>query len=181
MTVRITSDKKTKLYTITLPEQNLSVLHTSLPTPWLFANYRISISLRSTNCNKLLLKHKNLILWLNIKIERRSGMFNTFEFIGTSFLRPDIIWFLAGLIMLLIEFIAPGIFFLFFAIGAWVVVILTLVFDMPLSMQLLSFSWYFPSLHLWFCASSSRRFLPEINRITSPSTMSLSAPGTHCQ
>ncbi|MFZ2799513.1 MAG: NfeD family protein, partial [Syntrophorhabdus sp.] len=66
-------------------------------------------------------------------------MFNTFEFIGTSFLRPDIIWFLAGLIMLLIEFIAPGIFFLFFAIGAWVVVILTLVFDMPLSMQLLSF------------------------------------------
>ena len=66
-------------------------------------------------------------------------MFNTFEFIGTSFLRPDIIWFLAGLIMLLIEFIAPGIFFLFFANGAWVVVILTLVFDMPLSMQLLSF------------------------------------------
>ncbi len=55
------------------------------------------------------------------------------------FVRPDVIWFLIGLIMLFIEFMAPGIFFLFFAIGAWAVVILTLAFDMPLSMQLLSF------------------------------------------
>ncbi|HHO77103.1 MAG TPA: NfeD family protein [Deltaproteobacteria bacterium] len=56
-----------------------------------------------------------------------------------GFLKPELIWFLAGFIMLVFEFAAPGIFFIFFAVGAWIVAGVYLFFPVSLSAQLLIF------------------------------------------
>ncbi|MBN2298447.1 MAG: NfeD family protein [Deltaproteobacteria bacterium] len=56
-----------------------------------------------------------------------------------SLFQPELIWFLVGFIMLLVEFAAPGVFFIFFAIGAWIVAVACLAFDISLTAQLLLF------------------------------------------
>ena len=38
-----------------------------------------------------------------------------------EFLRPELIWFLVGLLMLLLEFALPGLIIFFFGVGAWIV------------------------------------------------------------
>jgi len=53
--------------------------------------------------------------------------------------QPELIWFLVGFVMLIVEFAAPGIFFVFFALGAWIVAIVCLVFTISLTAQLLIF------------------------------------------
>ncbi|MFA4839210.1 MAG: NfeD family protein [Candidatus Neomarinimicrobiota bacterium] len=52
---------------------------------------------------------------------------------------PELIWFLIGLVMLLLEFALPGIFVMFFGLGAWIVALLCLIFDFSLNVQLLFF------------------------------------------
>ncbi len=37
-----------------------------------------------------------------------------------EFLRPELIWFLVGLVMLLLEFTLPGLIIFFFGVGAWI-------------------------------------------------------------
>ena len=56
-----------------------------------------------------------------------------------SIFQPELIWFLVGFIMLLVEFAAPGIFFIFFALGAWIVAVVCLAFSISLTAQLLIF------------------------------------------
>ena len=41
-----------------------------------------------------------------------------------NWITPALIWFLGGVVFLLIELVAPGVLFIFFAIGAWVAAIL---------------------------------------------------------
>jgi membrane protein implicated in regulation of membrane protease activity len=50
-----------------------------------------------------------------------------------EFLKPELIWFLVGLIMLLFEFALPGLIIFFFGVGAWVVA--GLCFFLPLSIE----------------------------------------------
>ena len=38
-----------------------------------------------------------------------------------EFLRPELIWFLVGLVMLFLEFVLPGLIIFFFGVGAWIV------------------------------------------------------------
>ncbi len=52
---------------------------------------------------------------------------------------PTFIWFLVGLAMFLIEMAGPGLVFLFFGIGAWAVVLLTLFLVIPVNMQIAIF------------------------------------------
>lgn len=54
-------------------------------------------------------------------------------------LTPPVIWFLVGLVLLLLELAVPGLIIFFFAIGAWIVALCLLVFDMSLAIQLLVF------------------------------------------
>jgi len=42
-----------------------------------------------------------------------------------SFFTPEVIWFLLGLGMILLEFLAPGIILVFFGAGAWIVALTT--------------------------------------------------------
>jgi len=52
---------------------------------------------------------------------------------------PELIWFLIGLVLLLLEFALPGIFVMFFGLGAWIVALLCLLFDFSLNLQLVVF------------------------------------------
>lgn len=56
-----------------------------------------------------------------------------------EWLKPELIWFIIGLICLLIEFAAPGLIIGFFGIGAWVVSAVLLFTDISLTAQLLIF------------------------------------------
>ena len=49
---------------------------------------------------------------------------------------PIVVWFFVGLVMLLMEMATPGLVFLFFGVGAWIVVVLLLVLKISLNVQL---------------------------------------------
>jgi membrane protein implicated in regulation of membrane protease activity len=44
-----------------------------------------------------------------------------------DFLRPEIIWFLIGLALLIMEFVLPGLIIAFFGVGAWIVALVCLI------------------------------------------------------
>ncbi|MCB9480547.1 MAG: hypothetical protein H6680_01805 [Desulfobacteraceae bacterium] len=52
------------------------------------------------------------------------------------FLKPEVLWFITGLVMLVAELITPGFIIIFFGFGAWGVAIICLVFDISLDAQL---------------------------------------------
>ncbi len=56
-----------------------------------------------------------------------------------SFYNAAVIWFIAGFIFFLLEFAVPGLILFFFAVGAWVVAILSLFFDLSVNTQLIIF------------------------------------------
>ena len=56
-----------------------------------------------------------------------------------DWLTPEIVWFLIGLVLVILEFGIPGVITVFFGIGAWLVVILLLLFDIPLNLQIIIF------------------------------------------
>ena len=53
-----------------------------------------------------------------------------------EFLTPEVIWFLVGLVLLVFEFILPGLIIGFFGVGAWIVAIVCLITDIGLNAQL---------------------------------------------
>lgn len=53
-----------------------------------------------------------------------------------DWLKPELIWFFVGLVMLLIEFVLPGLIIFFFGIGAFIVSLICLLTDISLNMQL---------------------------------------------
>ena len=55
------------------------------------------------------------------------------------FLKPELIWFLVGLVMLILEFALPGLIIFFFGIGAIIVSILCLFMDIGINTQLIIF------------------------------------------
>lgn len=56
-----------------------------------------------------------------------------------EWLDPSIIWFVLGLVMVLLEFANPGVVIVFFGIGAWIVAIICLFLDISLNVQLILF------------------------------------------
>jgi len=56
-----------------------------------------------------------------------------------DWLKPELLWFIAGLAMLLLEFIVPGLIIFFFGVGAFVVALLCIFFDISINLQLLIF------------------------------------------
>lgn len=56
-----------------------------------------------------------------------------------GFLSAPVVWILIGFILFLLEFIVPGLILFFFAIGAWIVAILSLFIDLSLNEQLIIF------------------------------------------
>jgi len=56
-----------------------------------------------------------------------------------EFLKPEIIWFLVGLVLLIMEFALPGLIIAFFGVGACIVAIVCLITDIGLNAQLIIF------------------------------------------
>jgi membrane protein implicated in regulation of membrane protease activity len=55
------------------------------------------------------------------------------------FYNAAVIWFLVGFIFFLLEFAVPGLILFFFAVGAWLVAILSLFTDFSINTQLIIF------------------------------------------
>lgn len=56
-----------------------------------------------------------------------------------DFLKPEFIWALVGLVLLLLEFVMPGLIIFFFAVGAWIVALTCLFWDISINTQLIIF------------------------------------------
>jgi len=54
-------------------------------------------------------------------------------------LTPPVIWFLVGVVLLLLELALPGLIIFFFGLGAWIVALCLVLFDINLTWQLLIF------------------------------------------
>lgn len=57
----------------------------------------------------------------------------------SDFFTTPVIWFIIGLIMILLEFALPGVIILFFGIGAWITAFLTWVLNIGINGQLFIF------------------------------------------
>ena len=53
-----------------------------------------------------------------------------------DWLKPQLLWFALGVVLLLLEFANPGVVLIFFALGAWLVALLCLTADISLNLQL---------------------------------------------
>ena len=56
-----------------------------------------------------------------------------------AFLKPEVIWALVGIVLLLMEFTLPGLIIFFFGVGALVVALVCLLTDISINVQLLIF------------------------------------------
>ena len=56
-----------------------------------------------------------------------------------KFYNAAVIWFIAGFVFFLLEFAVPGLILFFFAVGAWIVAILSLFYDFSINTQLVIF------------------------------------------
>ena len=56
-----------------------------------------------------------------------------------SFNNAAVIWFVAGFVLFVLEFLIPGFILFFFAVGAWIAAITTLFFDISINTQLVIF------------------------------------------
>jgi membrane protein implicated in regulation of membrane protease activity len=50
-----------------------------------------------------------------------------------------VLWFVAGFVLFLLEFIVPGLILFFFGVGAWIVAILSLFVDLSINTQIILF------------------------------------------
>ena len=55
------------------------------------------------------------------------------------YLKPELIWFVIGLLLLIFEFINPGVILIFFGFGAWLVALICLFTEISLNTQLIVF------------------------------------------
>lgn len=56
------------------------------------------------------------------------------------FSRPEVIWFLIGLALFLLELVIPGFVILFFGVGAWLTALLCLIADPGVNVQIVFFA-----------------------------------------
>ncbi len=55
------------------------------------------------------------------------------------FSQPAVVWFIIGFVLFLLEFVLPGLILFFFGLGAWIVALVTLFFDITVNEQLIIF------------------------------------------
>jgi inner membrane protein len=58
----------------------------------------------------------------------------------TIFSRPELVWFLIGLALFLLELVVPGFVIFFFGVGAWVTALVCLVFHPGTNLQIIIFA-----------------------------------------
>lgn len=56
------------------------------------------------------------------------------------FSRPEVIWFIIGLVLFLLELVIPGFVIFFFGVGAWVTALLCLIANPGINLQVIIFA-----------------------------------------
>jgi membrane protein implicated in regulation of membrane protease activity len=56
------------------------------------------------------------------------------------FTRPELIWFIIGLVLFLLELVVPGFVIFFFGVGAWVTALCCLIFHPGTNLQIIIFA-----------------------------------------
>jgi len=56
------------------------------------------------------------------------------------FARPEVIWFIIGLVLFLLELVLPGFVIFFFGVGAWVTALLCLIANPGINLQVIVFA-----------------------------------------
>jgi membrane protein implicated in regulation of membrane protease activity len=56
------------------------------------------------------------------------------------FSKPEIVWFIIGLVLFLLELVLPGFVIFFFGVGAWITAILCLIADPGINLQVIVFA-----------------------------------------
>lgn len=56
------------------------------------------------------------------------------------FSRPELVWFIIGLVLFLLELVLPGFVIFFFGVGAWITAVLCLVADPGINLQVIVFA-----------------------------------------
>ena len=56
------------------------------------------------------------------------------------FSRPELIWFIVGLLLFLLELVLPGFVIFFFGVGAWITALLCLIADPGFNLQAIVFA-----------------------------------------
>jgi len=56
------------------------------------------------------------------------------------FARPEVIWFIIGLVLLLLELVMPGFVIFFFGIGAWITALVCLIANPGINLQVVIFA-----------------------------------------
>ncbi|MFZ0280832.1 MAG: NfeD family protein, partial [Bacteroidales bacterium] len=60
---------------------------------------------------------------------------------NTSILsRPEMIWFIIGLVLFLLELVLPGFVIFFFGVGAWITALLCLIANPGINLQVVVFA-----------------------------------------
>lgn len=60
---------------------------------------------------------------------------------STSILsRPEVVWFIIGLVLFLLELVLPGFVIFFFGVGAWITALLCLIADPGINLQVVVFA-----------------------------------------
>ena len=54
--------------------------------------------------------------------------------------RPELFWFIIGLVLFLLELVIPGFFIFFFALGAWVTALVCLIGEPGINLQIVIFA-----------------------------------------
>lgn len=60
--------------------------------------------------------------------------------IENIFSRPELLWFLLGLVLFLLELVIPGFFIFFFGLGAWVTALVCLIGEPSTNLQIIIFA-----------------------------------------
>lgn len=60
--------------------------------------------------------------------------------IANIFSRPELFWFILGLVFFLAELVIPGFFIFFFGLGAWVAAITCLIWNPGINLQIIIFA-----------------------------------------
>jgi membrane protein implicated in regulation of membrane protease activity len=62
-------------------------------------------------------------------------------FMSTSiFSRPEMIWFIIGLVLFVLELVVPGFVIFFFGVGAWITALVCLIFNPNINLQIIIFA-----------------------------------------
>jgi membrane protein implicated in regulation of membrane protease activity len=83
--------------------------------------------------------YSNAALFQFLKVIFGNYLFTPDFLFMNIFLNISLIWFLVGFVFFILEFLIPGFVLFFFAVGAWIVSLLSVFIDLTFNMQLVIF------------------------------------------